>query len=505
MSSRPFRRRADSSTVNSASIKRLSGSHIGVHDCLILLALVTIVGVQFSLAIQSAFSVDLLCVLLLINGVLASVGVFLSFRNNATLFMVSFYFSLIFCSLAPLQQISAEWRNIYMEDDVSYLAGAIVVFFTAVGLCALHLRNRPVREAIRTPWDMGILRRINNLGTVELIRLLLVVYALVVPLILLYNTALFTSRVYFGFYAGSLFPRELSILVFAVLHPFIFIGAVTGFILSLRTHKTTLIIMFGIAVAMAFLIYNPLIQARFRLSAMIVFFILTYIGWKSSRRIFWFIVIGILISPLLNTFRGQFGGDEDVRNISNFFVHMDYDAFTMICYIIKYVYLSGVDYGLSALSAFLFFVPRAIWSGKSEHVAKLIFDFLTSNESIGTDNLSTPPVAEGFFAFGLLGAVFACFAFFFIVYRIERRALAAESLSPAVFVACISPMFLFILLRGPLIVGVSEYTGAIAALFMVLFILGAWKPAMVRTRQSSRKTRKQPPAERRVYQRGIHR
>ena len=454
-------------------------------DAVVSIVLAFFLLFLYGAALDSTYDVPLLSTFLFINGLLSLIGIIISLRFGSTLFMITFYFNIIFLSAAPLQQIANTWSNIYLDSELTLSAIGLYIISTIIGLITLLIRCSLANRLSDDRWSASLIPMIEAGGGSGLGRLLIILLPISIVLIALYSPMLFSSREAFGRHVGTIFSRELSIIVTSVLHPFIFISATIGLVLSARSGRLALSLGFLIAFMIAVLIYNPFIQARFRLSAMIVFLALVIYGWQSTRALFTFLISGTAISPILNSFR-TLESTTDARTLTDFFSHMDYDAFTMTCYVIKYVLNEGVDYGVSAASAFLFFVPRALWPGKSDHVAKIMFDFLVAAFEAGTDNLSTPPVAEGFFAFGAIGSILATVLYFWMILSIERRALAAQPFSPAVLMASVAPMLVFILLRGPLIVGISELSGALVALVLCMWIIGAFSSMPQRRVLSSR-------------------
>lgn len=428
---------------------------------------------SYYFTLSQSNSVALLSFVLLVNGVLSVTGLLIAMRAGFSLFMITFLFNFIFFSIAPLQQISIMWRPVLL-DAAALPAALLCLTLSITGLFALAMRSNIRLTQTRGRWGYSLLEMPPHLLRKRLTLLFLVVAPLAMALVALYSPVLFSTRFTFGVYFGRLFPRELSLMVISLVHPFIFIGGTVGFALACRTRNYPYILLFGFVMLLAMLLYNPSITPRFRLSAMIMFFVLTFIGWRSTRVIFLTLVAGMTVSPLLNSLRWKYAGS-DVRELGTFFAHMDYDAFTMFIFAIKYVALMGVDRGGAILAAIFFFVPRGLWTNKSEHLGAIMFEFLVSNMRIAIDNLSSPPVMEGYFAFGTLGAIAAGVVYFYMIYRLERGAEGAADFAPAQLLACLVSMFLFILQRGPLIVGISETFGSALALIGVLWVVGAFR------------------------------
>ncbi|MFK8252349.1 hypothetical protein [Ancylobacter terrae] len=476
---------------------RRRGSWAGVFDVGVLIAAIIAASIMYVMTLGESFALPLLCVVLYLNALVAAVGLFLAMGKSAPLFVVTFFFNFVFFGLAPLQQIADGWRVILAEPEATATVATLCVLFNLAGLAALAMRTNPRAPVPRGVWGRSVLAIPRPRLVKGLKRLLLVVGPLTLVFIALYNVHLFTTREDFTNRFSSLFPRELAITVLAMIHPFVFIGAFVGLCVAWRLKSRELMIIFGIVFAMTALIYSPLVAARFRSSAMIAFVLMMIVGWNRARILFVFLAAGVFAAPALNAFRYAAGNASaefsEVRPLRQFFVGMDFDAFTMTCYIIKYVQEFSVDFGNSALSAFLYVVPRAIWSGKSDHVPKLIYDFLAFEAGTNIDNLSSPPIAEGYFAFAFPGAILAIVLFYLLIYKIEQWAANAEFLSPSQMLACVVPMYVLILLRGALVVGVSEMSGAMMALVGVLLLLGALKAAPATAPSHQRNGPRRPP------------
>jgi hypothetical protein len=150
---------------------------------------------------------------------------------------------------------------------------------------------------------------------------------------------------------------------------------------------------------------------------------------------------------------------------------MDYDAFAMTSYVVRYVGEVGYGYGSNALASFLFFVPRGLWTAKSEHVAHYVWPQVRYYRGVPTDLLSSPPTAEGFYDFGLLGAILLTATTFAAFVFLERRAEAAQRNSPLRLIICLTPTLTLITLRGSFIVGYSELWGNAVALLTAICLL----------------------------------
>jgi hypothetical protein len=396
--------------------------------------------------------------------------------------MINFYFNLIFFSIAPLQQIAANWVQFYGIGDSAAYGAFLSLCVVGLGWAAFALRGRPFRRVRNTATVFQ--RSIHSRAGSVLLLMTIMAVAISVAIVL-YGGALLTSREARGALISDTLNRQVAIFLYAYCQPLLVIGSVIGCIVSIKRGNLLGTLIFLTLVAGAFLVNNPLITARFRLGTLAVFCMLCFVGWNNTRVLLNFSILSLLVSPILNTLRFE-RTIVDPRTFFGFFAHADYDAFSIICRCIDYVATSGFSNGTNLLSAVFFFVPRSIWENKSEHMTKIMFDYLHEKVLAQTDNLSSPPVAEGYFAFGFIGAMIICALVLGVALLIERRAAASQGASTWHFIACLAPILFLITLRGPLIVGISESCGNLAALLTAIGLTGAFLPSWQSTRKLKR-------------------
>jgi hypothetical protein len=403
----------------------------------------------------STHQASVLCELMLFsNGMLALFGIMRSIRKSLPLFSVFFCFDFLFFGLAPLQQIAARWDEIFLRRDLLAEATAICLFFTLTAWGFIFARDLwPPRR--RHPNFLS--RSLLNPGNLNTLTLLVVAGATTAFLLIYYGSALFTNRETLGSVLAQESEKSTKIFIRGFLHPFVFVAGLVGLVISHQRRDRLMILLFGMVFFGAILINNPISQARFHSSSLLLFAVLAVFGSANVRFIIWFIFAGIALSPIYNTFFRYKEAILDNRSIDRFFVHMDYDALDIFCYTIAWVRHEGIEYGSNLLGAVFFFVPRSIWPDKGVHVAAVIFDYLNLSRGFTTDNLSSPPPVEGYLSFGLLGALVTSFVVIVAIDLVERRGSVAEAYSPWRLILCLSPILVMIVLRGPFQVGFSEW------------------------------------------------
>lgn len=406
-------------------------------------------------------------VLLGLNGALSLGGILIALRRRYPILFMAFYFDYIFFSIAPLQQIHIKWDAVLEDDPLLFIGIIQCLLFSALALGAMYFRSRSRRKSSQSN---GFLTRsvVNHFDYHP--QLLFVATALAIVFLLgLYGENLFTSRETLSDSLSG-FDKSTTLFFTSFLTPFAFVGSVIGLRAAQKTNSWFWAVLFMILFIAALVIVNPVVTPRFRLSALVIFALLVFTGWNNTRILSLAVIFGVAVSPLLNLFRYNVALAEN-RTLDTFFAHMDYDGLTMMCHVEYYVTQIGYSYGSNILSALLFFVPRSVWPGKSEHITYYMFPYLEVYRDFGTDNLSSPPTAEGYFAFGIVGAIALTIVVFKAFITIEQRANASEQNAPWQLIACMSSGLALILLRGPFLIGYSEFVGHIVATLAAVVLL----------------------------------
>lgn len=107
------------------------------------------------------------------------------------------------------------------------------------------------------------------------------------------------------------------------------------------------------------------------------------------------------ISQSLNR-GGEFNTDIEFPNFISYMKNGDFDGFQTTTNAIIYAERHGYKYGNQILSALLFFIPRSVWTGKSQHAGEVTGQFLGYKYT----NISTPIVGEIYLDFGIIGVIF---------------------------------------------------------------------------------------------------
>lgn len=405
--------------------------------------------------------------ILAVNGALAWIGFAICLRRQYPILMTSFYFDFIFFALAPIQQLRVRFDPIFVDDHALYTTLLTCLIFTAIAFGALWFRSRPLpRPRIgffsRTSYDVSCFHPLV---------LCCAVLAVACGLLAFYGASLFSSREGYGNNLGANMDKAVALFFTTYFNPFVMTGSVVGLLCARDAKKWPWFLVFVLLFILAATVNNPIVTARFRASALMCFTLLAFLGWNNTRILSLFLITGLIASPIFNSFRNEHQTTDDVRTFDTFFTHMDYDAFAMVSYIVRYVGEAGYGYGGNALASFLFFVPRGLWTAKSEHAVHFVWPQVRYYRGVQTEVLSSPPTAEGFYDFGLIGAILLTATIFAAFVFLERRAEAAQRNSPLRLIVCLTPMLTVIALRGSFIVGYSEFWGNAVALLTAIWLL----------------------------------
>lgn len=143
----------------------------------------------------------------------------------------------------------------------------------------------------------------------------------------------------------------------------------------------------------------------------------------------WFIYIFLLgfmiVFPAINAFRKIDISDinllqifnDTISDITSNYASGDYDAFSVVGDIMRYVSANGVTYGRQLLGVILFFVPRSIWNTKPYGSGQTVFEWMGATYT----NISCPTVAEGYINFGIIGVVIFAFLWGAIAKTLDKK------------------------------------------------------------------------------------
>ncbi|WP_329217620.1 hypothetical protein [Streptomyces microflavus] len=243
---------------------------------------------------------------------------------------------------------------------------------------------------------------------------------------------------------------------------------------SYRARRTPSTVLVWVALgALNLVVNNPISNARYWFLTVLMAFVFT--AMPSSAAVYRTVlatgVVGALVVfPYADKFRYDDEGQRPAQSASVFepLVTKDYDQMVMFANTISWVDTRGHTYGRQLTGSALFFVPRAVWSGKPEDTGVRVGQWM----GLRMTNLSAPLWTEFWVDFGATGMAGGMALIGYAAARTDRRyarAVTRAGPGPGSVLAIAAPLiagYTFILLRGPLLQAAGKL--AIAALCLLL-------------------------------------
>lgn len=211
-----------------------------------------------------------------------------------------------------------------------------------------------------------------------------------------------------------------------------------------------------------FMVVNPISSARYTFGTALLA-VLGALGAYATVKRFRVVALGamvgvVMVFPILDTFRRTLDTTVQLENPVDSITTGDFDAFAQVINTVQYTASQGFEWGWQLLGVLFFWVPRSVWPGKPIDTGVAIAEF----KGYGFTNLSAPFWAELFINFGWLGLILGMIALGYLLRRLDARAEVALRIAalPGVM-ACITPFYMLILLRGSLL-------QAMVTLFVIL-------------------------------------
>ncbi|MFJ9639351.1 hypothetical protein [Streptomyces sp. NPDC101178] len=243
---------------------------------------------------------------------------------------------------------------------------------------------------------------------------------------------------------------------------------------SYRARRTPSTVLVWVAlIALNLVVNNPISNARYWFLTVMMAFVFT--AFPSSAAIYRTVlttgVVGALVVfPYADKFRYDDEASQRTAQSASVFeplVTKDYDQMVMFANTISWVDTRGHTYGRQLTGCALFFVPRAVWSGKPEDTGVRVGQWM----GLRMTNLSAPMWTEFWVDFGATGMIGGLALIGYASSRTDRRyalAVTRAGPGPGSVLAVAAPLlagYTFILLRGPLLQAAGKL--AIAALCLL--------------------------------------
>ncbi|MFJ3705864.1 MULTISPECIES: hypothetical protein [Streptomyces] len=243
---------------------------------------------------------------------------------------------------------------------------------------------------------------------------------------------------------------------------------------SYRARRTPSTVLVWVALgALNLVVNNPISNARYWFLTVLMAFVFTALPSSAAvyRTVLATGVVGALVVfPYADKFRYDDEAQRSAQSASVFepLVTKDYDQMVMFANTISWVDTREHTYGRQLAGSALFFVPRAVWSGKPEDTGVRVGQWM----GLRMTNLSAPLWTEFWVDFGASGMIGGLALIGYAAARTDRRyalAVTRAGPGPGSVLAIAAPLiagYTFILLRGPLLQAAGKL--AIAALCLVL-------------------------------------
>ncbi|MFJ4973104.1 hypothetical protein [Streptomyces sp. NPDC088755] len=243
---------------------------------------------------------------------------------------------------------------------------------------------------------------------------------------------------------------------------------------SYRARRTPATVLVWVALAaLNLVVNNPISNARYWFLTVLMAFVFTALPSSAAvyRTVLATGVVGALVVfPYADKFRYDDEGQRPAQSASVFepLVTKDYDQMVMFANGISWVDTRGHTYGRQLTGSALFFVPRAVWSGKPEDTGVRVGQWM----GLRMTNLSAPLWTEFWVDAGAVGMIGGMALIGYTAARTDRRyalAVTRAGPGPGSVLAIAAPLiagYTFILLRGPLLQAAGKL--AIAALCLLL-------------------------------------
>ncbi|WP_425443840.1 hypothetical protein [Streptomyces aidingensis] len=242
--------------------------------------------------------------------------------------------------------------------------------------------------------------------------------------------------------------------------------------------RPSVLLVWAALLGLNIIVNNPLSNPRFWFLTVLFSFLFTLfprspVMYRTALGLG--VILALLVFPFADRFRYDDEGYQPMNSSSLLepLVVKDYDQLGMFANTITYVGDgAGHSYGRQLSGTVLFFVPRAIWTGKPEDSGVMIGEWM----GMGNTNLSSPLWTELWLDFGPLGMTAGFIGLGYLAARTDRRYVrrTLDDPSPGNVVAVITPLvagYAFILLRGPLL----QATGRVAIAALCLLLISTFR------------------------------
>lgn len=410
----------------------------------------------------------------------------LNFEKNYSPFLSSYIvFTLLFFIISPIIQISSfEPNNSFFPNAYPFNASEIIfvnflifLFNLVFFLCYLIFKKRLLKAR---PKEEITSKRYTA-------PLFIIILFMLCVLILVFNYDFLLDEFSRSAYMKSE-ESVSSLLIRKKVLLLVPLGSIIVAYSYLKKKKVistnTVVVFFILFLLLSLLIVfkNPLTEKRNALGPIYICLIFIFYPKliNSNSKFFLFMFISMIVFfPLVSAFTHLDATfNELLANpkviISSFFKTgglidafntLHYDAYANILATIDYVSKHGFSFGYQILSAFLFFIPRSVWSSKPISTGEFIGNYLIEDYGFRYSNLSNPLLSEGYINFGIIGVLIMAFVLPYVIIKFNNWLNSNDLLKK--IIAFYFAVHLVFLLRGDFTNGFSYFIGTFIGVFLI--------------------------------------
>lgn len=395
-----------------------------------------------------------------IIGMISFVGIVLS-KRSISIFRMICIFTYIFFFMAPWQQYSEGSKSIWAGIHCNYTDGmylkanvAIIIFllfYFAGYLLRNKCKDKDENKSVLQPMLESQLRIFFTVITIASFMFLCFCNNLTGHI----NEITGNLNIDTQITNIVRFTPVYALITYATFNEQ---KAIKGRIRNLFSYKEIFLI-----IVILFLVFNPLYGWKSRSNWLIPFTILIALFFydmlpKSFVFFGMYYALVVLFTPLKQLTLASLDPSIFINKVDlNYY---DYDAYQMLMMIMSYTDHMGVSFGKNIISALAFLIPRSIWKGKMTATSALAATYYGATFT----NISSPLIAELYFAFSYVGCIFGALVLGGLTSRIDHWCDSNSILRRSIF--CISVGYTHFLCRGALLPVLSFELGSLLPIML---------------------------------------
>ncbi|WP_412766432.1 O-antigen polymerase [Tetragenococcus koreensis] len=372
--------------------------------------------------------------------------------------LMIFSFGYFFHYLAPLIQIRNGVFPNYLPIDNQYIPRVnlillifytVILFLPSLKMNFLH-SNKLVAENITKS-------KLDLFNVITILMLIMVT--------LLFGPNYFLGKVsIYDFYNTS-----ISLIIIAVINGVSVANFLYTLLFITRMRNSNNFFRLFFSFIPFVLINNIFTLSRYYLAFIIILFVIVFFRDKIRPFSFMFLLfIGItILFPILNIFRDGvdiYLTNDILSRLSEQYTQLHFDSYSQIITSLKYVDNRGYMLGKTTISSLLFFLPRSIFTVKTEGLGYVLAEYLGETTVYGQilgdfNNLSASFISEIFVNFSYFGLLLVPWLLFFIL---KHTKIESEPVLYGILLG-----FSFFIMRGDFMSSFAYFIGAIVIIYFI--------------------------------------